>query len=272
MRPVEDMKKEDLRDIALIVLDVDGVLVRRGTKIKTRIVDNGNPVTTLETKYIAPEQTEQLRKLHERGYLLNINSGRGLYMLQDVFGSVLDYTSLTYENGSATWLDGKIIQHVNSHKYLRGLRPKLEPAVMNHPHFKGFEPKEHIITIHCEDEIPEVPEIVNEHSKDVKAFQKELYCLWNGEAYDIGVAGIQTKAVGLRSLIHHLNLEKKNVLAIGDNLNDRELLKQAGIAVTADKSRVEGEFYVPLLGERLPAAVMMDRILAQEIYPQGKYI
>ena len=98
MKPIEELSKEILKDIKLIVFDVDGVLVKRGTKIK-----QADGITTLETKHIAPEQIEQIKKLKELGFLININSGRGLYMLQDVFRDILSFTSITYENGSATW-------------------------------------------------------------------------------------------------------------------------------------------------------------------------
>jgi len=260
MKPIEEITSEDLKDTRLLVFDVDGVLVPRGTKIK----QEGRTIT-LETKIIADEQIEQLRKLKEKGFYININSGRSLFMLQNMFRAVLGYASLTYENGSATWNEGNIVQHVNSFKYLKGLNDKLE-TVTKHPHFRGFEPKEFIITIHCEDEIPQIPSIVQEHSNSIMdSYEHGLYCIWNGEAYDIGVKGVQTKGIGLRSLIEYLRLEKKNSLAIGDNLNDIELLSQAGIAVTADRSRVTGDFYVPLSGKRLPAAIMSDCILAKKL-------
>ena len=57
-------------------------------------------------------------------------------------------------------------------------------------------------------------------------------------------------------------LEKENVLAIGDNYNDAELLAESGIPISADKTRVEGKFYVPLEGEFLPADVLMQKILS----------
>ncbi|MFQ5531972.1 MAG: HAD hydrolase family protein, partial [Candidatus Nanoarchaeia archaeon] len=77
------LSKKALKNIKLIVFDVDGVLVPRGTKIKQK----GN-VTTLETKVIKKQQIEQIKKLHERGYIININSGRGLYMLEEMFRPV----------------------------------------------------------------------------------------------------------------------------------------------------------------------------------------
>ena len=50
-------------------------------------------------------------------------------------------------------------------------------------------------------------------------------------------------------------------MALGDNYNDRELLDEAGIAVSADKSRVEGDFYVNLDDKMLPAGRLMKRLL-----------
>ena len=246
MKHVEEMSEDDIKGIKLIVLDVDGVLVPRGTKIKQK----GN-VTTLETKKIADKQIEQIRNLYNKGFHININSGRGLYMLQDMFREVLDFVSLTYENGSATWFEGKVIQHVNSFKFLKDVFPKLQK--IKHKNIKGFEPKEFIITIHCTDRVKEIENVMSKEGK--------LYSLWNSEAYDIGVKTVQVKSVGLIKLIDLLKLKKENVLVIGDNYNDKEMMSEGRIAVTADKSRVDGDFYVELEGERLPADILMERLL-----------
>lgn len=249
MQPIEKMTKEVLKDIKLIVFDVDGVLVPRGTKIKQE-----NNTTTFHTKHIDPKQIEQIKKLKDLGFFININSGRGLYMLQEVFRGILPFASLTYENGSATWIEGKIVQHVNSFEYLLDLFLKLR-GIEKEENVKGFEPKEFILTIHCEDRVQKIEDVVAEYD--------DLYCIWNGEAYDVGVKGIQNKAIGLTSLRRYLKLEKKNVLAIGDNLNDKEMIDAAGIAVSADKTRVEGDYFVPLEGEFLPADLMMQQIIKE---------
>ena len=247
MKSIKELKKEHLKNIKLIVFDVDGVLVPRGTKIKQM----GN-TTILETKLIEKKQIEQIKDLNKKGFLINVSSGRGLYMLQEMFREVLPFVSLTYENGSATWYKGKIYQHVNSFKYLKDVFPRLKQVVSNN--IKGFEPKEFIITIHCTKRIRKIEEIVRK--------EKNLYTVWNGEAYDIGIKKDQTKAVGLRRVMKIFKLVKKNVLAIGDNYNDYELLKEAGIAVSSDRSRVKGDFYVPLKGKFLPADKLMQKILA----------
>ncbi len=247
MKPLEEMTKEDIAEIKMMVFDVDGVLVKRGTKIS----QVGN-TTTLETKVIEFKEIEEIKMLHEKGYQVNISSGRGLYMLQEMFREVLPYVLLTYENGSATWYKGKIYQHINSFDYLKDIYPKLR-AVQN-PKIKGFEPKEFIITIHCTEELKEIEDIV--------ASDPRLYTVWNGEAYDVGVKDMQTKALGLRQVMKILKLKKKNVMAMGDNFNDKELLKKAGMPISADKTRVKGKFYVPLEGQYLPARLLMQKVLA----------
>ncbi|MDO8659481.1 MAG: HAD-IIB family hydrolase, partial [Candidatus Parcubacteria bacterium] len=241
--------KEDIEKIKMIVFDVDGVLVPRGTKIK----QEGN-TTTLETKIIAEKQIEQIKKLNELGFLINISSGRGLYMLQEMFREILPFISLTYECGSATWYKGQIYQHINSFEQTKDIFPKLKKVAQNNKKVKGFEPKEFIITIHCTEPIPEIEEVVKN--------EQGLVTLWNGEAYDVLIEKDQTKALGLKHTMEIFKLEKENVMAIGDNYNDAELLSESGIPISADKTRVEGAFYVPLEGEFLPADVLMQKILS----------
>lgn len=247
MQPIKNLKKEYVKKIRMIVFDVDGVLVPRGTKIK----QVGN-TTTFETKHIERKQIEQIKELNRKGFLINISSGRGLYMLQEMFREILPFVSLTYENGSATWYKGKIYQHVNSFPYTKDIIFRLRKII--NKNIKGFEPKEFIITIHCVRRVGEIEKIVKE--------DKKLYTVWNGEAYDIGIKKHQTKAVGLRQLTKIFKLRKKNVMVIGDNYNDYELLREAGIPVSADKSRVGGKFYVPLEGKFLPADLLMQKILS----------
>lgn len=247
MKPIEEITKGEIKKIKMIVFDVDGVLVPRGTKIK----QVGN-TTTLETKVIAKKQIEQIRRLNQKGFLINISSGRGLYMLQEMFRDILPFVSLTYENGSATWYQGKIYQHFNSYKYFTKIFPLLKEV--RNKNIKGFEPKEFIITIHCKKKVSEIEKIV--------ARDKNLYTVWNGEAYDIGVKEKQTKALGIKQVMKVLKLKKQEVMAIGDNYNDHEMLEVSGVPVSADKTRVKGKFFVPLKGKFLPADKLMQKVLS----------
>ena len=172
MKPLDQISKKDIEKIKMIVFDVDGVLVSRGTKIK----QEGN-TTTFETKVIAEKQIEQIKELNQKGFLVNISSGRGLYMLQEMFREILPFVSLTYECGSATWYKGQIYQHINSFEQNKNIFPKLKKVSVNHPDIKGFEPKEFIITIHCTKPVSEIEEVVEKEGG--------LITVWNGEAYDV---------------------------------------------------------------------------------------
>jgi len=249
MKPLEQLLKKDISRIKMIVFDVDGVLVPRGTKIK-----QVGKTTTLETKVIHQKQIEQIKKLNQKGFLINISSGRGLYMLQEMFRDILPFVSLTYECGSATWYRGKIYQHINSFERTKNILPKLKKITVKNKNVKGFEPKEFIITIHCKKPDKKIEEIVRK--------EKGLVTLWNGEAYDILIKKDQTKALGLKYARQIFKLKKENVMAIGDNYNDHELLEEAGMAISADKRRVRGKFHIPLDGKFLPADILMQKILS----------
>lgn len=244
--PLVLLDKKKLKKIKLIVLDVDGILVPRGTKIKQKA-----DMLSLQFKRINKELLEKIKKLHNLGFCININSGRSLYMLQQMFSGILGYVSFTYENGSATWYKGKIYQHVNSIEFIKELLPKIKK--LKDKNIRGIEPKEFIITIHCKKPSKKIETLI--------ARYKDLYAIWNGEAYDIGIKGLQTKARGLKEFMKILKLKKENVLALGDNYNDRELLKLAGISITADPSRVPGHFFIPLSKKRLPGKILLDHIL-----------
>jgi len=112
-KPIEFLDAKVLKRIKLIVLDVDGVVVPRGTEIRQK----GDELL-MKIKRVPVEEIEQIRKLVGKGFHVNINSGRGLWMLQQMFFDVLPFVSLTYENGSATWYKGKVTQHVNVFKEL----------------------------------------------------------------------------------------------------------------------------------------------------------
>src|SRR3989344_4250731 len=188
MKPLSEISKADLSDIKMIVFDVDGVLVPRGTKIK----QVGN-TTTLETKVINEKQIEQIKELNQLGFLINISSGRGLYMLQEMFRDILPFVSLTYECGSATWYQGEVQQHVNSFAYTQKIFHKLQKIARKNKNVKGFEPKEFIVTLHCKKRVKEIEDTVKR--------DKNLVSVWSGDAYDILKKKGQSKAIGLRHTI-----------------------------------------------------------------------
>lgn len=242
MKRIETLNQKDVSNIKMLVFDVDGVLVPRGTEIR----EHKNGKLEMKVKKIQKEEINLIKKLHERGFKINISSGRNLYVLKDMFYDVLPFVSITYENGSATWDKGKIIQHYNSFNQIYEVKKLLREVVDGR--IKGFEPKEFIITIHCTERIREIENIVGDY--------EDLYCLWNGEAYDVGVKRFQTKSMALSSLTEKYNIDMEDVLVIGDNYNDKNFESTVGLVISADKSRVDGDFYVGNPGE-----ILMSKLL-----------
>lgn len=243
---LDESLKKKLKKIKFIILDIDGVSVPRGTKIK-QISNN----LYMRVRKVPHSEIKKIKKLSKKGYIIGINSGRGLYLLEDMFRPVLDNLVITYENGSATWYKGKVYQHVNSLKKLEPLRKKLE--TIQSKYIKGFEPKEFIITIHCKKRVKAIEQIVDKH--------KGIYWIWNDEAYDIGIRGSQTKARGLSEVMKILKLKKSQVLFVGDNYNDVSLAGKAGVVVSADPSRLKGDLYVSMHKKKFPAEQVMDIFL-----------
>lgn len=243
MKNISELTHKDLKDIKLIVLDVDGVLVPRGS-----IIEQSGNQTMFETKRIRKSEIDYIKNLYDVGFKVNISSGRSLFMLMDMFRDVLPYVSITYENGSATWINGFCHQHCNYFEDLIEVRKEL--SQIKDKRIKGWEPKEHIITIHCTSEIPEIENICKKY--------KLIKYIWNGEAYDIMHIN-QTKANGIGHMLVYYKLEKSQAMAIGDNYNDKEMLSSVGLAISADCERVDGDYYIPM-----PAGVMMWKILQEK--------
>jgi len=247
MKKINNMTGHDISNIDTIIFDVDGVLVPRGTKI-TQV---GNK-TSFTTKKIPLKLSLDIKELVLLGYDIVISSGRGLYMLQEMFRDMLPYIKIIYENGSAVWSNGNVeVFTPDAFEYLYPLHMKL--LKVKHKNIKGFEPKEFIITLHCTDRVPEVEKIAEKVDG--------IYCLWNGEAYDFGVENHQTKGEAVKDYFKSFDGKKENTMAIGDNYNDKELINEAGLKITADKTRLKGDFYIDLEGKKLPGQVLVSKIL-----------
>ena len=150
-------------------------------------------------------------------------------------------TALQGENGIFTLINGQVIQHeVFDNKTLRELRNMfidLRELGKVNKDFRGFEPKQFLITVHVWRQLPEVYEIVKKHDPG-----GEYYCIWNGEAFDIAPKRLN-KGNGLKYLAKHLNLDMSQTMSIGNGANDQEMVNYAGIGVTTDKDTLPAHFY-----------------------------
>ncbi len=232
-----EIPKEHLKKIKLVVLDSDGVTVERGTSIRESETE-GHWFADIKTNKISPELSEMINRLKKAGMKIMISSGRGLLYLQSMYPGIIGGgTILQAENGSMSLIDGKIVQHFEySEDYFRKIA-RIKEEIKKLP-VHGFEPKNFILTVHSPEEFGEVYEIIKKEDPE-----KELKVMWNGEAFDIQKKEIN-KGEGLRRVMEHLGIKEEEVLAIGDRVNDREMLDTAGIGISADIEKLKSEYWI----------------------------
>jgi HAD superfamily hydrolase (TIGR01484 family) len=247
----KDISKEKLEKLKLFVLDSDGVSLPRGTEIMEK---EGLDFyeAHIKTNKITDELAEKLNKLKGKMRIC-ISSGRGLMYLQSMYGKILGGgTILQAENGNLSLIDGKIIQHFEYDENYFNKMAKIREEIKKLP-IKGFEPKQFIMSVHSEKEIPEVYEIVKRNDPE-----NDLKVMWNGEAFDIQRKTV-SKGEGLKKLMEMLCIEKNEVIAIGDRVNDEELIKTASIGVSADEKVLKAEYWTS--EEKMGGEILADYLI-----------
>jgi len=254
MKPISELK--EIKNINLVVFDVDGVIVPRGTKI----VESKSKIT-LDLKFPSKEFIKLAKELLNYTNIA-ISSGRSMLTLKTMFAELFgeeknnNHFILQAENGGRISIGPDEIGAGHNHDYIRNLsvlRSKLR--TVHHKNIKGFEPKETFITIHCTDRVPEIEKMIN---------KKTHYIIWNGEAYDIGDPNI-TKGTGLSRVKHELKQrtnKKINAIAIGDHQNDIDLLEQAEISISADKNLLkDADYFIEEDSKVLPGITLAKHLL-----------
>jgi hypothetical protein len=241
-----------MQNIRLIACDLDGTLLLNGAQ------------------QLRPETCGLIRRLmDEKGLLFCAASGRQYANLQRLFAPIKDRIVYVCENGCISYVRGKRI-----HKELmqRDLGQDLLKAVMmtdgaeallsgEKTHY--IQPKNMAYYYHMCDvvrnDVTLVPDILDTPEEYMKVSLYEKGGLhdvdwWTerfssrctvvtgqGEWLDMMPLGVN-KGTGLKKLLDFLNIRPEEVMAIGDNDNDLEMLEMAGLpaAVQTAKPAVLG--------------------------------
>ncbi|MFH1560992.1 MAG: HAD-IIB family hydrolase [Patescibacteria group bacterium] len=231
MKTIDQLTKDDLKGIKLLCFDCDGVTVKEGTKI----VESGNrlEITSFPLESSMVAKLQQLKKQ----FFLVFSSGRSLLHLSRIYEPILwNGVALQAEVGLFTLYQGQVLQlgeftSAFLEKSTR-IRSRIRQLSSTNSDIVGFEPKQFLISVHCRGQQVELEEIVRQEDPE-----KQYYCLWSGEAYDIGPKQFN-KGTGLKFLLDRMALSFDNVLAVGNDPNDQEMVESAGISVTTDPTSV----------------------------------
>jgi HAD superfamily hydrolase (TIGR01484 family) len=240
MKPLTELKKEDIKSVKLVCFDVDGVTIKKGTDIK-EVRTKEDTTLTVKTSNLLPEMKEKITEL-KKHYFIAISSGRSSLYLTKIFAELLwDRTALLSEIGIFTLIEGELIQHEKFEektlKKMRNIRVALQELEGKVKDFGAFEPKQFLITLHAFSELPEVYEVMKKHDPE-----KEFYSIWNGEAFDIAPKRLN-KGTGLINLAKHLKIDINQTIAIGNGPNDKDMTDAAGIGITTEPNWLKSDFY-----------------------------
>jgi HAD superfamily hydrolase (TIGR01484 family) len=240
MKPLSNLTKEDIKDLKLVVFDVDGVTIKKGTNIE-EIKTSSETKFNVRTNNLTNEMKAKLMELKKK-YFVAICSGRSSLYLTDVFGDLLwDNFALISEIGIFTLINGELKQNktfdTNQLRKMKLIKNDLAKLVGDKPEMPDFELKQFLITLHASYEIPEVYEIMKKNDPE-----EEFYCLWNGEAFDIAPK-VLDKGQSIKFLAKELGIGIHQTMASGNGVNDKSMIDSAGIGITTDKKSLEADFY-----------------------------
>lgn len=259
MKPLTELKKEDIRDLRLILLDVDGVTIELGTKIHQEETSS-EAILNIRTHLLSDSMRDKILLL-KKHYFIAISSGRSSMYLTQVFSELLwDNVALQSEIGIFTLIKGELIQHQKfdekTLQKMRNILVDLQKLRKNkREDISGFEPKQFLITLHAYKELPEVYKIMKKNDPE-----EEFYCLWNGEAFDIAPKTL-TKGTGLKWLVNHLGYEISQTMAIGNGPNDQEMVDTAGIGVTTNREAIKTADFYTTGALHLGGEELVDKLL-----------
>jgi len=240
MKPLSTLTKEDIKDLKLVVFDVDGVTIKKGTDIE-EIKTASETKFTIRTNNLTKEMKDKLFELKKK-YFVAICSGRSSLYLTDVFNDLLwDNFALISEIGIFTLVNGELKQNKKFDQHqlekMKLLKSDISKLVGDKSEMADFELKQFLITLHASHEIPEVYEIMKRHDPE-----EEFYCLWNGEAFDIAPK-ILDKGQSIKFLAKDLGIGIRETLASGNGINDKSMTDAAGIGISTDKESLQSDYY-----------------------------
>ena len=236
-----------MQNIRLIACDLDGTLLLNGAQ------------------QLRPETCGLIRRLmDEKGLLFCAASGRQYANLQRLFAPIKDRIGYVCENGCISYVHG---QRIHKELMQRDLGQDLLKAVMmtdgaealltgEKTHY--IQPKNMAYYYHMRDvvrnDVTLVPDILDTPEEYMKVSLYEKGGLhdvdwWTerfgsrctvvtgqGEWLDMMPPGVN-KGTGLKKLLDFLNIKPEEVIAIGDNDNDLEMLEMVGLPAAVQTAK-----------------------------------
>lgn len=234
IKNLNEMPDDQIRKIKMIVFDVDGVIIPKGSNLHE---SSDGTELSMKTHKLSDEFIKNIFEL-KKHVRIAFSSGRNLLYLRTLVKDFFDNSIiLQTENGALTFMDGKLVHEDFPDEYFESLYKIRNEITANSEktHLMGFEPKIFNLAAHTIVERPLVQEIAKRN--DPKGI---IYCIWTGEAYDVGLKGV-SKGSALEKLTKKLGFARDEVITTGNALNDKEMLEY-GVGVTVEPTIVWGQY------------------------------
>src|SRR3989338_8629386 len=116
MKPLSEITSAELDSLKVVTFDIDGVIVPMGTQIREN--EDGTEFY-MKTHTLSKKFVNLLAEL-KKYIRVNFSSGRSMLYLRSLITDVFDETViLQSDNGSMTWIDGKITHPAFSHQFYK---------------------------------------------------------------------------------------------------------------------------------------------------------
>lgn len=219
----------ELLPYRLLALDLDGTTL------------NDNKIITPSTKY-------WIEKAVEKGVIVSFATGRGRQTAEGFREELALESPMVFLNGAEIWkTPGELLErHFMKIDDIRGLH---QLAKQTNSWFWGFTENRRITKTNWRDEDVNGKwmkfGLINNNLNLIKELKVELES-WDhleitqsaNNNLEISRKGI-TKKYGIEKICSLLDIELKNVMAIGDSFNDLKLLTTVGLGVAMDNASVE---------------------------------
>ncbi len=223
--------------IKLIASDMDGTLLD-------------------ENSQVPPETYELILALHERGVHFAASSGRRYDKLCEFFEPVRDCMDFVASNGAQVYAEGKLIdREVYSHLSIKRLArtiamfPNMHLALFDRTNSFLLDDEDKFVR-EIDKDLPNASRIVELPEPEVSIIKASIYCddgnvMDNayvlqrelGDEFVFAPSGNNwidpmqpgvSKASGVAQLMEHYGIERDEVMAFGDAMNDYEIIRFVG--------------------------------------------
>lgn len=232
--------------IKLIASDMDGTLLD-------------------ESSQVPPETYDLIRALRERGVHFAASSGRRYDRLCEFFAPVKEQMDFVASNGAQVYADGKLIdREVYSHLAIRRLArtvamfPNMHLALFDRTKSFLLDDEDKFVR-EVDKDLPNAERIYELPAADVSIIKATIFCddgnvMDNayvlqrelGDLFTFAPSGSSyidpmqrgiSKASGIQQLMDYYGIERDEVMAFGDSMNDYEIIRFVGTGCAMENGR-----------------------------------